>query len=385
MTRPHILLVEDESIVAMDMSRRLISLGYPSVEYVATGEAAVAYAVEHKPDLILMDIHLKGKMDGIQAAELIRRQNDIPLIYITAYADEKTFARAKKTEPYGFIMKPFQEREVRSSIEIALYKHAIQQELLQAKIDAEQANNAKSRFLTMMSHELRTPLNSILGMTQLAMESKSPAEQQEYIKVAHREGRNLLSLINTIIDYAQMETGQTVYKNEDFHLDRMAEELIEIYREGAESKHLELSLLLEQDGPLHLHGDTGKIKWIFMNIIGNAVKFTASGSVEVRIRTRLNVIDDTVNLHAEIEDTGCGISLEEQAEIFSAFRQGDNSYTRMYGGVGLGLTAVKQMVDTLGGLIEFESAPDVGTVFRIDLVLKRALGIRSGSGRGRIN
>ncbi|MDY7028903.1 MAG: ATP-binding protein [Spirochaetota bacterium] len=385
MTRPHILLVEDESIVAMDMSRRLISLGYPSVEYVATGEAAVAYAVEHKPDLILMDIHLKGKMDGIQAAELIRRQNDIPLIYITAYADEKTFARAKETEPYGFIMKPFQEREVRSSIEIALYKHTIQKELLQAKIDAEQANNAKSRFLTMMSHELRTPLNSILGMTQLAMESKSPAEQLEYIKIAHQEGRNLLSLINTIIDYAQMESGQTVYKNEDFHLDRVAEEIMEIYREGAESRHIEFSLNLEKDGPLHLHGDTGKIKQIFMNIIGNAVKFTARGSVAVRIRTRSNELDDTVQLYAEIEDTGCGIPVKEQTEIFSAFRQGDNSYTRMYGGVGLGLTAVKQMVDTLGGSIEFESAPDVGTVFRIYLVLRRALGIRSGSGRGGTN
>lgn len=385
MTRPHILLVEDESIVAMDMSRRLISLGYPSVEYVATGEAAVAYAVEHKPDLILMDIHLKGKMDGIQAAGLIRRQNDIPLIYITAYADEKTFARAKETEPYGFIMKPFQEREVRSSIEIALYKHTIQKELLQAKIDAEQANNAKSRFLTMMSHELRTPLNSILGMTQLAMESKSPTEQLEYMKIAHREGRNLLSLINTIIDYAQMESGQTVYKNEDFHLDRMAEEIMEIYREGAESRRIEFSLNLEKDGPLHLHGDTGKIKQIFMNIIGNAVKFTARGSVAVRIRTRSNELDDTVQLYAEIEDTGCGIPVKEQTEIFSAFRQGDNSYTRMYGGVGLGLTAVKQMVDTLGGSIEFESAPDVGTVFRIYLVLRKALGIRSGSGRSGTN
>jgi len=381
MERPHILLVEDESIVAMDMSRRLISLGYPSVEYVAEGEEAVTYAVEHKPDLILMDIHLKGKMDGIQAAELIREQTDIPLIYITAYADERTFTRAKETEPFGFIMKPFQEREVRSSIEIALYKHTIQKELLQAKTDAELANNAKSRFLTMMSHELRTPLNSMLGMTQLAIESTILEEQKEYMKIVNREGRNLLTLINTIIDYAQMESGQTVYENEDFHLDQMATGIIEIYRETADSRSLELSLLIDKEGPLHLHGDTGKIKQIFINIIGNAVKFTERGSVEVRISTKSNELDNTVNLHAEIEDTGCGISQDEQSEIFSAFSQCDNSYTRMYGGVGLGLTAVKQLVETLGGSIGFESVPDVGTVFRIDLVLKKALGIRSGSSR----
>ncbi len=381
MSKPHILLVEDESIVAMDMSRRLISLGYSSVEYVATGEEAVAYASEHKPDLILMDIHLKGKMDGIRAAELIRQQTDIPFIYITAYSDEKTLARAKVTEPFGFISKPFQEREVRSSVEIALYKHAIQKELLQAKTDAEDANNAKSRFLTMMSHELRTPLNSLLGMTQLAMESNSPDEQREYLEVIHREGRNLLALINTLIEYAQKESGQTVYHNEDFYLDKVVDEILETYRESAEDKDVVLSLSIDRNGPLHLHGDTGKMRQIFANIIGNAVKFTREGSVAVRMWTQGNELDQTVQLHAEIEDTGCGILPEEQSEIFNAFKQCDTSYTRLYGGIGLGLTTVKQLIDTLGGSISFESAHGVGTMFKIDLVLKRALGIRSGSGK----
>ncbi len=133
MSKVEILVVEDESIVAMDIERRLKSLGYQVVGHVLSGEEAVVRTDEERPDLVLMDIHLKGTMDGIEAAQKIRRLYDIPVIYITAYSDEATLERAKVTEPFGYILKPFQEREIHSAIEMAIYKHRSEQELRAAK------------------------------------------------------------------------------------------------------------------------------------------------------------------------------------------------------------------------------------------------------------
>src|SRR6056297_3741618 len=218
MASVRILLVEDESIVAMDMERRLSGLGYTVIEHVLSGEAAVRKAKNENPDLILMDIHLKGEMDGIEAAEHIKNELGTPVIYITAYSDETTLARAKVTEPYGYILKPFQEREIYSTIEMALYKYEIEQELVTAKEKAEAGSRAKSEFLANVSHELRTPLNSILGMTQLALKTNEPEERKEYLQILESSGRNLLNLIDSLLDFSRMEAGRVALSKNDFYI-----------------------------------------------------------------------------------------------------------------------------------------------------------------------
>src|SRR6056297_2222306 len=255
MASVRILLVEDESIVAMDMERRLGALGYTVIEHVLSGEDAVAKAIQEKPDLILMDIHLKGKMDGIEAAERIKSTLGTPIIYITAYSDETTLARAKVTEPFGYILKPFQEREIYSTIEMALYKYKMEQELITAKEKAEAGNRSKSEFLANVSHELRTPLNSILGMTQMAMETEDQEERREYLEIVQASGEGLLSLIDSILEFSRNESGKIQLNNGEFMLDELMESVVERFRKDFLKRHLEFHLEVDEGSEFQLYGD----------------------------------------------------------------------------------------------------------------------------------
>ncbi|MDZ7793556.1 MAG: response regulator [Spirochaetia bacterium] len=273
MASVRILLVEDESIVAMDMERRLNALGYSVIEHVLSGEDAVTKAEQEKPDLILMDIHLKGNMDGIQAAERIKSTLGTPVIYITAYSDETTLARAKVTEPFGYILKPFQEREIYSTIEMALYKYKIEQELIAAKEKAEAGSRAKSGFLANVSHELRTPLNSILGMTQLAQKTNEPEEQKEYLQIIESSGRNLLTMIDSLLEFSRVEAGKVVINTHDFYLDELFENSINKLWTQIQKKNLGVYIEIDETSRFHLHGDSDKVEQVLVNLLSNAVKF----------------------------------------------------------------------------------------------------------------
>src|SRR6056297_2865030 len=255
MASVRILLVEDESIVAMDMERRLTTLGYHVISHVLSGEEAVVQAEAERPDLILMDIHLKGEMDGIEAAERIKSSLGTPVIYITAYSDETTLARAKITEPFGYILKPFQEREIYSTIEMALYKYKIEQELITAKEKAEAGSRAKSEFLANVSHELRTPLNSILGMTQLARKSDDYETQQEYLQIVEDSGRSLLNLIDSLLDFSRMEAGRVALSKNDFYIDEVIENSINKLWTQIQKKNLRVYIEIDENSFIQLHGD----------------------------------------------------------------------------------------------------------------------------------
>jgi len=357
-----ILLVEDESIVAMDMERRLTGLGYSVIAHVMTGEAAIEKAGTLRPDLILMDIHLKGAVDGIEAAEVIKDKNAVPVIYITAYSDEVTLDRAKVTEPFGYILKPFQEREIHSTIEMALYKHRVEQELRRAKEDAEAGNRSKSEFLANVSHELRTPLNSILGMTQMAMETEDQEERREYLEIVQASGEGLLSLIDSILEFSRNESGKIQLNNGEFMLDELMESVVERFRKDFLKRHLEFHLEVDEGSEFQLYGDGDKLEHILNNLIQNALKFTEKGGVNLRMRTE-KLDGDNIDVIGIVEDTGCGIAPEDQEKIFSTFYQVDASSTREYNGTGLGLAIVRQMVRLLHGHIEVSSTPEKGARF----------------------
>lgn len=200
-SRPSIVIVDDEQIVALDIRRTLERLGYAVPAMAADGEEAVRMAGELRPDLVLMDIRLRGPMDGIEAAGRIAGQYGVPVVFLTAFSDAATLERAKACGPFGFLVKPFEERELHSTIEVALLKHRAVRDLDEARRTAENASIAKSAFLAGMSHEIRNSLNGILGMTDLALESAEDEEQRDHLVTVLESAETLLALLNDVLDF----------------------------------------------------------------------------------------------------------------------------------------------------------------------------------------
>jgi len=242
--------------------------------------------------------------------------------------------------------------------------------LTQAKIDAERSDKAKSEFLACMSHEVRTPMNGVVGMLNLLSNTSLTAEQQENISLANSSAESLLSLINSILDYSKIESGNMEIENIHFNVIDEVDEVIKIMRESAKDKSLSLILKTMPLCQNTVVGDPIRLKQILINLVSNAIKFTATGSITLSVNLEaLN--EDQLNFSCDITDTGIGISNEQQEHIFSLFSQADSSTTRKYGGTGLGLTIVKQLCQLMGGDITLESKVNFGCCFSFNLVFGR--------------
>ncbi len=246
-------------------------------------------------------------------------------------------------------------------------------ELLQAKNAAEAASTAKTRFLANMSHELRTPLNAVIGAAQLlATDSGDGASRGRLIEAIQRSGMNLLGVIENILDLSRIEAGELCLAHEDFHLLDCVEAALATASVAARAKGLTMACVIDPDLPAWRNGDAIRLRQVLLNLLGNAVKFTAAGEVVLRLQVAAGSDPSAGALQLSVSDTGMGIAEAALPRIFKAFHQGDDGANRRFGGSGLGLAIVQQLVQAQGGTIRVHSQPGHGSCFDISLVLPLA-------------
>ena len=239
--------------------------------------------------------------------------------------------------------------------------------------EAQQAASVKSEFLANMSHELRTPLNGVIGFARQLLKTQMTNNQMDYLQTIERSAGNLLNIINDILDFSKLEAGKLDLEYIPFEIRESIDETMHLLAHSAHEKNIELSLMVDEDVPQELIGDAMRLQQILTNLIGNAIKFTEQGNIEVKIQRteKENDTDKSIKLKFIISDTGIGISEVQQEQLFKAFGQADSSITRQYGGTGLGLVITQKLVREMKGSIDLQSTPNTGSTFWFTITIER--------------
>ncbi|MEG4105118.1 ATP-binding protein [Microcoleus sp. S13_C5] len=390
-----ILVVEDEVIVAQDIAGRLKKLGYAVTATVSSGEEAIQKAIENPPDLVLMDIVLKGDMDGVTAAEKIRTNRNVPTVFLTAYADDQTLQRAKLTDPFGYIIKPFQQNDLRVAIEIALHRHEIETKMREslkaaeaARESMEEKSHRQNQYISMAAHELRNPLNAILISAELLDLDRTRSRDESQVRtlrLVHSATQKMNQLIDDMLFMGRAEAGQLKCNPLPINLVEFCQDLLAQLQLGNEAKH-KLTLIPSDVTSAIL--DQQLLHGIISNLIVNAIKYSPNGgqvTLELECRPASEGDKEPIfclspqclfpnsqftNINSplliiRIRDEGIGIPETEVGKIFEMFYRCKN--TTKIKGNGLGLTIVKKAVELQGGAIACESKMGVGTTFTVAL------------------
>jgi signal transduction histidine kinase len=373
-----ILVVEDENIIAYDIKECLENSGYTVPAVAAYGKQAIEKAAEFHPDLVLMDVMLKGDMNGIEAAEKIVSQFNIPVVYLTAYSDKQTLQKASNTQPFGYIIKPFLENQLITTVEIALHKHQTELVIREALEKEKENREIKSKFISMLSHEFRNPLSNILTLTEILTSPNyqlSEPKKNDYLLQIQKSVKHLDSLLSDVLLISKSEICKHQFNPLPLDLEDFCKNLISAVQVGIVESH---EIILSIQGSCTLTKDNTDVQdfknnllpnldekllyHILTNLLSNAIKYSPQGG---------KVLFDLFCVQGEaifrIQDEGIGIPPADQECLFSSFHRGSN--VGNIPGNGLGLVIVKHYVELHGGEISFASKEGVGTTFIVSLPL----------------
>ena len=365
MYKPSILVVDDEPN-NFDVIEAILRDQDYEVNYASSGQESLESLEILEIDLILLDVMMPD-IDGIEVCERIKaipKYRPIPIIMVTALSAKEDLAQCLNAGADDFISKPVNALELRARVQSMLRIKQQHEELQDAKEAAEAALRIKSDFLAMMSHEIRTPINGVLGMTQLLFTTSLGSDQQKYLNGIQTSGELLLAVINDILDFSKFESGKLALEQIPLNLHQLAADICALLSRQAEAKGILLSLQIDEGVPPFILGDSIRLRQILLNLANNAVKFTDSGSVEVKISLQSS---ETVPLLFSVTDTGIGISTEALQKLFQPFIQASISTTRKYGGTGLGLAICQKLIQIMGGKIWAESTSGKGSTFSFAL------------------
>jgi signal transduction histidine kinase len=355
-TQPvRLLIVEDERLVAMSLRRQLSALGYEVVQSVSTGEAAIAAAERLQPDLVLMDIRLEGVLDGIEAAAEIRKYRNLPIVYLTAFSNTDILERAKVTEPFGYILKPFGERELHVVIETALYKHRMEQE--RARLQDLEHTRERERLSSLatlaagIAHEINNPVGTILLAAEMGLASE-PHVHQALASIV-TDAKRCGEIVRNVIRFARGE----VTEREPAEVNDIVRRACNAVADYLGVRDCSLRVSLAPELPSVELNSSG-IEQVLQNLLRNAADASQAGDT---IDVRTARVDEHIRIL--VRDRGIGIAPENLPRICEPF------YTtrRACGGTGLGLSIAHGIVTGHDGRMHFDSAPGVGTTVSVDL------------------